>query len=54
VLDADAVERHPHGGRPQLGGGRQQLLPVLADGQRHPCGGQRLELRRADMVGEQL
>jgi hypothetical protein len=53
VLGADAVEGHPHRGRPQLRGGRQQLLPVLVDGQRHPGGGQRLELGRADVVGEQ-
>jgi hypothetical protein len=54
VLDPEAVEGHPHRGRPQLGrGGEQLLLPVLAGGQRNPGGGQRLELGRADMVGEQ-
>ena len=53
VLDPEAVKGHPHRGRAQAGGGRQHVLPVLADGQRHPGGGERLELGRADMVGEQ-
>jgi hypothetical protein len=53
VLDPEAVQGHPHRGRAQAGGGRQHVLPVLADSQRHPGGGERLELGRADMVGEQ-
>jgi hypothetical protein len=53
VLDPEAVEGHPHRGRPQAGGRRQHLLPVLAGGQRHPGGGKGLELGRADVVGEQ-
>jgi hypothetical protein len=52
VLDPEAVEGHPHRGCPQRRGRRQHLLPVLADGQRHPGGGQGLELGRADMAGE--
>jgi len=53
VLGADPLEGDPHRGGPQLRGGRQHLPPVLTDGERHPGGGQRLELCRADMVGEQ-
>jgi hypothetical protein len=53
VLDPEAVEGHPDRGRPQRRGRRQHLLPVLADGQRHPGGGQGLELGRADLAGEQ-
>jgi hypothetical protein len=53
VLGADAVEGNPHRGRPQVRGGDQDVLPVLADGQRHPGSGERLELGRANMVSDQ-
>jgi hypothetical protein len=53
VLGADAVEGNPHRGGPQRRGGREHLRPVLTGGQRHAGGGQRLELGRADVVGEQ-
>jgi hypothetical protein len=53
VLDPDAVEGDPHRGGPELRGGSQHVLPVLAQGERHTGGCQRLELGRADVVGEQ-
>jgi len=52
MLDPKAVQGHPYRRRPQRRGRRQQLLPVLADRQRRPGGGQRLELGRTDMLGE--
>jgi nondiscriminating aspartyl-tRNA synthetase len=50
VLVRQPVERQPDRGGAESLGRSQYFAPVLAHGERHPGGRQRLELRSADMV----